>query len=164
MDLITSQDYTNTIENQYELERGKPMPSTNHSQIQTNIVLALAKYRKEFSFFTELNLELTSGRAVPDVCIYPKIAINWRKDVLRRPDAPIIAVEILSPRQALDDITTKIDTIYFPADVKVAWIVFPTLQTVHVLTPDGKTKAYTEGVIRDPTTGIEISIDDIFVD
>ena len=93
-----------------------------------------------------------------------KIAINWRKDVLRRPDAPIIAIEILSPRQALDDITTKIDTIYFPADVKVAWIIFPTLQTVHVLTPDGKTKAYTEGVIRDPTTGIEISIDDIFVD
>ena len=102
MDLITSQDYTNTIENQYELERGKPMPSTNHSQIQTNIVLALAKYRKEFSFFTELNLELTSGRAVPDVCIYPKIAINWRKDVLRRPDAPIIAVEILPRGGAID--------------------------------------------------------------
>ena len=164
MDLIISQNYNDTIENEYELERGKPMPSINHSQIQTNIVLALAKYRKEFSFFTELDLELTSGRAVPDVCIYPKMTINWRKDIIRFTEVPIIAFEILSPRQALDDITTKIDTIYFSADVKAAWIVFPSLQTVHVLTPNGKTKAYTEGVIRDATTGIELSIEDIFAD
>ena len=156
------QDYI--IENEYELERGKPMPSTNHAQIQTNLVLALAPYRKEFSFFTELDLELTSGRAVPDVCIYHKLNINWRKDVLRRTDAPILTFEILSPRQALDDITSKIDTVYFPADVKAAWIIFPTHQTVHVLTPDGKTHAYTEGVIEDATTGIKIAIVDIFAD
>lgn len=150
------------IENQYELERGKPMPSTNHAQIQTNIVLALGSYRKIFSFFTELDLELPSGRAVPDVCIYPKIAINWRKDILRRTDSPFIVFEILSPRQALEDINLKIDNIYFPSDVKAAWIIFPSHQTVHVLTPDGKTRAYTEGVIKDETTGIELAIEDIF--
>ena len=160
MDFEISTTYN--IESQYELERGKPMPSTNHAQIQTNIVLALANYRKDFSFFTELDLELPSGRAVPDVCIYPKIAINWRKDILRRNDSPIIAFEILSPRQALEDINLKIDNIYFPADVKAAWIIFPSHQTVHVLTPNGKTRAYTEGVIRDDTTGIELTIEDIF--
>ena len=162
MELLISQDYKDTVENQYELERGKPMPSTNHSQIQTNLVLALAPYRKEFSFFTELEIELPNGRAVPDVCIYPKIAIDWRKDILRRTEAPILTIEILSPRQALDDINTKIDNIYFQDDVKAAWVILPRNQTVLVLTPDGKTRTYTEGVIRDETTGIDISIADIF--
>jgi Uma2 family endonuclease len=162
MELLFSHDYTDTIENQYELERGKPMPSTNHSQIQTNLVLALAPYRKEFSFFTELEIELPSGRAVPDVCIYPKITINWRKDIIRRTEAPILAIEILSPRQALDDINTKIDNVYFLDEVKAAWIILPRNQTVLVLTPDGKTRTYTEGVIQDETTGIEIAIKDIF--
>ena len=125
-------------------------------------LLALAPYRKEFSFFTELEIELPSGHAVPDVCIYPKIAIDWRKDILRRIEAPILTIEILSPRQALDDINSKIDNIYFQDNVKAAWIILPRNQTVLVLTPDGKTRTYTEGVIRDETTGIELTFEDIF--
>ncbi len=46
----------------YELERGKPMPSENHSAIQLNIGFELkTKYRNQFRFMSELNIEVGGG-------------------------------------------------------------------------------------------------------
>jgi|GEM_PF-3389664 len=44
---------------EYEIERGKPVPSLNHGIIQSNLCFTiLAKYRAEYSVISELSVEL----------------------------------------------------------------------------------------------------------
>ena len=42
----------------YERERGKPMPSKNHSVAQFRLIVALSRYSSDFSILPELNLKL----------------------------------------------------------------------------------------------------------
>ena len=61
----------------YEIERGKPMPSTNHSIIQDNICFELnIRYRKDYRILPELSLDTPSKSTVPDIAIYPKFALD----------------------------------------------------------------------------------------
>ncbi|MEM1123876.1 MAG: hypothetical protein AAGJ18_25790, partial [Bacteroidota bacterium] len=42
---------------QYQRERNKPMPSKNHSAIQSRLIIALGKkYDKKYEFYSELSL------------------------------------------------------------------------------------------------------------
>ena len=158
------------FENQFETEVTEfefntyhRMPSKNHGMLQTRIAgLIDAKYRKEYSALSAVNLDLTSGKAIPDVAIYPKLSFVWDDDVIQMTTPPLIAIEILSPKQAVTDLTDKNNQIYFPAGVKSVWIIIPSLETIYIIPNKGKKKIYTEGVFKDPSTGIELSIEDIF--
>lgn len=171
MDLIQNDDMTAdiTVENfnektDYELERNKPMPSWNHSEIEFALTAALMPYRKEFSIKPELSLELTTGKATPDVCLYPKRKANAAKDVIRMTETPLLTIEILSPKQAYDDIWEKIRDIYFPAGVLSCWLLIPTSRLLQIFTPDGKILTSTTGTVKDPALGIEVNIEDLFQD
>ncbi len=61
----------------YQRERHKPIPSRNHSAIQSRLIIALGKkYDTKYEFFSELSLNLPDVKpAVPDICIYLKK--NW---------------------------------------------------------------------------------------
>jgi Uma2 family endonuclease len=163
---IEVQPTLESLETQYEQERGKPMPSKNHSIIQGNAYFELRnQYGDQYDIFPELSLSLTTdGKgAVPDICIYDKTPRDWEEDVIKTNIPPLLAIEIPSPRQVFDDITDKIRNIYFPAGMKSVWVVLPNVQAVMLFRPNQKTETYNQGVLNDTASGFELNIDKIFM-
>lgn len=74
--------------------------SLNHSRLTSRITWLLsAAYEDEdeYDVLPELDIEMSTGRAKPDVALIPKQVYNWREDIIAFPHAPITAIEILSP-------------------------------------------------------------------
>ena len=158
-----AQPTVDSYETQYEQERGKPMPSKNHSIVQGEMYYQLRnQYGAEFDIFPELSLDLVSGKATPDICIYKKTPRNWKKDVVKTKEVPLLAVEILSPKQNFNDIVDKIEDIYFPAGMKSAWVVLPQIESFMLFKPNEKTKTFNEGIFKDAASGFDIDLDKIF--
>ncbi len=65
---------------EYEQERGKPMPSKNHAFVQHYLGIAFSRYDEQFTILPELSLEVGGRSFVPDLCIYPKLSIDWLHD------------------------------------------------------------------------------------
>ncbi|MBC7920657.1 MAG: Uma2 family endonuclease [Ferruginibacter sp.] len=148
----------------YELERGKPMPSTVHAFIQGNLVYELKdRYRKEFTILPEINLNLPGGRpTVPDLAVYSRFEVDVRHDIIYRTDAPLITIEILSPRQNLQDLIEKTDQ-YFAAGVQSCWIVIPGLKAIAVYHQPGTYDFFTEAsALKDRNLPIELPVSTVF--
>jgi Uma2 family endonuclease len=157
------QEPRSAVEIQYELERNKPMPSLNHAKIQFRLAMQLGlAYSSEFDILPELTIAFPVKPAVPDISIYPKVVDDWKHDIIKRSELPLLAIEILSPRQIFDDITDKINTIYFPAGLKSAWVVLPSVQSVMIFTPNAKPRMYNSGIMQDTASGFEVDLDKIF--
>ncbi len=148
----------------YEAERNKPMPSFNHGALQMQLGASLyIKYAAQFKIVSEVKLALPNvDPAVPDISIFPKMPIDWLNDEIQVTEPPLTVIEILSPKQSVDDIKNKIFNIYFPGGVKSAWLVIPTLRSIHIFSPDRTYKTYNSGKLRDIVTGIELDIDKVF--
>lgn len=138
------------------------MPSKNHSVLEMRIGAALlAVCGDRYEVLPELSLELTTGRCVPDLAIYPKLTFDWLNDELRMTDPPLGVIEILSSTQGLKDITDKLD-IYFGAGVKSVWVVIPTFKTIYIITPDKQTTAFPNGTLIDKSLDIRLDVDALF--
>ena len=146
---------------EYELERGKPMPSQNHAVVQSSIIAALVRDAKEYSILTELSLDLNGNPFVPDISIYPKLDLHPLQDEIKKTEPPVIVIEILSPTQPLDDVIKKAHA-YLKAGVGASWLVQPALETVTVLVAGEKPKFYTSGDVADSATGITVNVEEIF--
>jgi Uma2 family endonuclease len=136
--------------------------SVNHSRTIQRISYYLERYDDIYDILPELEMKLNGKPVKPDVSVYPNLTEDWDTDIISITEPPIVAIEVLSPKQAMTDITDKINNIYFPAGVKSVWIVVPLLQTVTIRTPDGKKLTFSEGIIKDPIINIEIPFDQIF--
>jgi Uma2 family endonuclease len=146
---------------QYELERGKPVPRFKHGIVQGNLIVALAAYREKYSIVPEIDIELNGKPSVPDICIYHKRAVDWTAEEDPITEPPLIAVEIISQSQSIDELVRKGEG-YLAAGVGAVWIVAPSLQTFFVMKANTKIEPYTRGTIKDDATGIEIRVDEIF--
>lgn len=146
---------------EYELERGKPLPSKNHGIVQFNLSLAFGRYAEKYTFIPELSLELGGEPIVPDMSVFPKLEVDWRNDEVKLTDPPLLVVEILSPTQSLDTLVKKAGT-YFEAGVRSCWIVQPVLETIVVLVPGNRPVYFTSGEVVDPATGIAVRVEEIF--
>ncbi len=157
------QDPRSEVEIQYELERNKPMPSLNHARIQARLVRHLANaYSEKYDILSELTIDFPVKSAVPDVSIYPITPADWQNDVIKQVEIPLLAIEILSPRQIFDDILDKIKKIYFPAGMRSVWVVLPSAQSVMIFEPNQKPKTFNSGIMRDEASGFEVDLDKIF--
>lgn len=136
--------------------------SVNHSRTIQRISVHFEQYDDDYDTFPELELKLGGKPVKPDVSVFPNLPEDWESDIMFYTEPPIIAIEVLSPRQGLKEITDKIKNIYLPAGVKSVWIIMPLIQTVIIRTPDGKKRTFSEGIIKDPVTGIEIPFNKIF--
>ena len=148
----------------YEIERGKPMPSLNHSFVQNNLLTELnLNYRQQFTFLPELSIEMPQKpNCVPDISIYPKMKVNFRHDIIAFPQMPLTAIEIISPTQSNDEILLKFER-YFLAGVQSCWLVMPSLEAINVYSYIGKYKFFdNEMTLFDKVTNIEISLAEIF--
>lgn len=146
---------------EYELERGKPMPSKNHGLVQASLCAHLFRSGGDYSILSELSLELGGRKLTPDLSVYSKLITDWQHDEVRMTEPPLMVVEILSPRQSVDDLVQKADA-YFEAGVKSCWIVQPTFESIAVLEPETKPNLYTHGEVVDPATGVTVKIEEIF--
>ncbi|MCY7358465.1 MAG: Uma2 family endonuclease [Rudanella sp.] len=139
------------------------MSSLNHSDLQTRLgFLLMSAYRQKYSIYTELDFDFASGKTRPDLCIMPKRKANWLADEIVMQDVPFTTIEILSPEQSLNSLTERIYKKHFPAGVKTVWLVVPTVQTVSILLPDRKQVNFSQGIITDPVTNIQLNLNDIF--
>jgi len=146
---------------EYEQERGKPMPSLNHSLVQSNLIYELRRrFGEEYTILSELTLDMQPA-AIPDLCVYPILSPNWLHDEIRTVQPPLLVVEIISPSQSVDELIPKIER-YFTAGVKSCWLVQPPLQQIAVFTPEMEPVVFTRGPVQDPASGFSVNIEDIF--
>ncbi len=147
----------------YEIERGKPMPSFNHSAIQLNTGIALAsRYRTKYRFTSETSLELEGWGSTPDVLIFPPMPLNLKADKIRVKESPLGVIEILSPTQSLNDLVDKAD-LYFENGVKSCWIIIPSMGGVAIYAAPGKYTFFNENdTARDQVLGLEVPVAELF--
>ena len=152
----TSQPEISTL-SEYEIERNKPMPSLNHSAIQINLGTELRnRYKDQYRLVSELSLDLSDWPSVPDLCIYPKMALNLKKDVTTMTEPPLCAIEIISPNQSVDELRAKAEK-YFEHGVRSCWIVIPAFANIYVFSsPDDYEIFRATETLRD--TGLDISL------
>ncbi len=145
------------------------MGSHNHSMVQANLA-HLFKLLDDYTVFIELSLDVKSldqtrykvkDEAIPDLSLYPKRSLSIPYDILRMTEMPLLAVEILSPRQGTASILEKFDA-YFALGIQSNWLVDPLTQTVHVYQSPTQRKTFSDGQVVDPTLNIRIPVADIF--
>lgn len=150
------------IDNSYELERGKPMPSEIHGYIQGKLIARLYAYEDKYNFFSELSLDLNEWGSVPDITIYPKRKLNFREDRIEVTTPPLCAIEILSPSQSLQELVNKASN-YFQHGVKSCWLVIPSLENIYVFSsPESYNIFRSSQTLSDPALGIELELSKIF--
>jgi len=158
MDVITSQQISD-----YEIERGKPMPSKIHARLQTRIAIYLGvHYADQYECFTEITLDTPGEKTVPDICICPIEPVDFFHDEIKRKDPPLVTIEILSPSQILQTLLDKTND-YFSFGVKSCWVVIPALQSIYVFKAPQDHEVFAMGdELHDPNLDIRIPMDVIF--
>lgn len=146
---------------EYELERGKPMPSKNHAIIQTRLIVQFDG-NKTYEPLSEVTLDIGMGHPVtPDISIFPRAPMDLWNDEIRVSDPPLVAVEIVSFSQSSAEMTKKVRS-YLQHGVKSCWLVDPPMQQITVFTADGKKKTFEEGIVTDPVTGLTADLAVVF--
>lgn len=149
---------------EYELERGKPMPSKAHAFIQKRLLVWLdTKTQNRFEVLPELSLQLPEGRfVVPDLAVFAPMKIDVLDDEIRVTEVPLAVIEILSPQQPIQDVHKKAET-YFELGVQSYWLVIPPLRSVYVFdSPQHSDVFGSDEVLTDPRLQVEVPLADIF--
>jgi Uma2 family endonuclease len=148
---------------EYEAQRGKPMPSKNHSIIQRNLTVCLLKYYGEiYEIMPEISLELNDWESTPDIAIFPKMEIDFLEDEIRLVESPMGIIEILSPTQTFTELIQKINK-YFKNGVKSCWLVIPLVKNIYVFTSITEYKIFNfQDLLKDEILNIEIPVNEIF--
>jgi Uma2 family endonuclease len=153
--------YETQFDNEFSIS--EDVGSLNHSKLQARITTALNNdYGDEYEALTEISLDLPTGTVEPDVAVFPLIEDDWKNDVVKTSELPILVIEILSPKQLLTDVADKIVKTYLKAGIKSVWLIIPTYKTIYVIHSKDEESTFTHGRVIDPVSGIELDIDAIF--
>ncbi len=147
----------------YELERNKHTPSKLHAIIQANTVFELKSlYSADFDVFSELTLAFDAGDVVPDICLFLKGTLSFTEDEVRINTPPVLAIEILSPTQTLQELLTK-SSAYFQNGVCSYWLIIPPLRSVHVFSSPQTYEVYKQqDTLKDPALNVQLDLAKIF--
>jgi Uma2 family endonuclease len=144
----------------YYQERGKSMPSINHSIVQMRIGALLLRDER-YTVASELALNLNGWKSTPDIVVYPYRTIDWLHDEVRSTEPPLLTVEIVSPSQNVTNLVEKAEQ-YLANGVQSAWVVQPALRLISILTKGVQPITYTSGTLTDPALGITLQMEEIF--
>jgi Uma2 family endonuclease len=136
--------------------------SLNHSRLAYRLGNLLSKYETKYDILPELDFELIGNKAKPDIAICNKMPVDWLHDVIRLNEPPVTVIEILSPKQAYNDLTDKMYDTYFRAGVQSVWIILPTVKTLQLFIQGQTVKHFNDTVFNDPVNGIEVDIKELF--
>lgn len=151
------------VKSDYELERGKPMPTRNHAILQQRILFEiLVRYPKKFTVLPELNLNILGNKLVPDLAVFTGLLGFLAHDQNIVSDMPLIVVEIISPSQSVTELTAKAEQ-YLQAGVTSYWLVVPELMNIAISSELGVYQTFNKtDTLLDPATGIELELAQLF--
>jgi Uma2 family endonuclease len=134
------------------------MPSFNHSYICNRLLKQLFT-NDQIEALPELTLNIEKG-ITPDISIYPKekVAPDFLNDFAKYPDMPILAIEIISASQNIQDLLEK-SRLLVKHNVKAVWTIEPFTNTIFVTTPSGIQK-FPSQVIE--SEGVKVDFKQIF--
>lgn len=135
-------------------------PSYNHSYLAYRIAKLLDQGEK-FNVHIEVTLDIEGADYIPDIALYQRKKIDFLHDKIKSEEPPLMVVEILSPKQSVNEVTEKIE-IYLRAGVKSCWLVIPPTKTIIVFNDINNPVSCSTGVLTDPVLSFGISMDDVF--
>ncbi|MCP4351366.1 MAG: Uma2 family endonuclease [Desulfobacterales bacterium] len=121
------------------------MPSLNHSYICSRILRQLFQ-NDSIEALTELTIDIDNG-LTPDICVYPSEFINpnFSRDIAKVQQMPILAIEVISASQNIQDILEKAERLV-KKGVKAVWTVEPYTRSIFVTTEEGENILYNQPV------------------
>ncbi|HDN26940.1 MAG TPA: Uma2 family endonuclease [Thioploca sp.] len=157
-----------------EEEEYQEMGSLNHSIVQAQIT-GLLYPDERFRVMVELSLDAsqidlsqfglkTKDELKPDVCIYPRsVGLSEPTDILKMLDMPLLAIEVVSPKQGLDDILAKFKA-YFAVGIQSCWLAVPAIKSIAVYSQPIRFKAFNmnDTDIIDEVLDIHLPIQKVF--
>ncbi|MCW5211821.1 Uma2 family endonuclease [Desulfobulbus sp. TB] len=135
-------------------------PSYNQSYLVYRIAKVLDQGDK-YNLHIEMTLDLNGTDYISDIALYRKEQIDFLHDKVKTDKPPLLLVEILSPKQAVNEITEKIE-VYLQAGVQSCWLVIPPTRTIVLFQDIHHPQSYSSGRFTDPVTGLEVAVEDIF--
>jgi Uma2 family endonuclease len=135
-------------------------PSYNHSYLAYRIAKLLDQSEKH-NIHIEMTLDIGGADYVPDIALCEKGQIDFLHDKIKTAEPPVLVVEILSPKQAVNEITEKFE-VYLQAGVKSCWLVIPPTKTIVVFHDINQPCSYSNGRLNDPAAGLEVSLEAVF--
>ena len=152
------------------------MPSFKHSRVQTNLTVLLGN-EERFETFVELSLDIgdidlsrfrikAKDELVPDICVYsessPQLDETVDDDLLKVPEMPDLAIEVLSPSQSVSFLVRKIKA-FLALGVKSCWLVMPSVEVINIYSSNHKkTFDLNDSEIVDEIMDIHLPIQNIF--
>ena len=114
-------------------KQDEEMPSLNHSYICLQILRQLLQNEK-VEPLPELTLDIANG-LTPDISIFPKEQIhpNFFRDVSKFQQMPVLAIEVISSSQTIEELLEKAAQL-IQAGVKAVWTIEPHSRSVFVTT------------------------------
>lgn len=154
-----------------ELEDIDKVGSFNHGYVQMRVG-SLFEQSGKYTPVSELTLDVRNvdlsrfdirsrEEIKPDISLYPKRGLSRPRDILRMNEMPLLAVEIVSPKQGLYDLVEKIK-VYFELGINSCWLIEPTINAVTVYASSDEWETYTRGEIIDPVLEIRLTVEEIF--
>lgn len=161
------------IEYNQDQDEDVDVGSFNHALVQANLTRLLGNLGK-YTVCTELSLNVSNVElnqfdidnkmeVKPDVCIYPKRGLSVPNDILKMTEMPLLAIEVLSPKQGNYTILEKFK-LYFELDVKSCWLVLPSIDAVTVYSSINNYQTFTkrDSEVIDEVLDIRLPITEIF--
>ena len=132
--------------------------SLNRSYLCLQIIRQLLE-NPEIEPLPELTLDIDKG-VTPDICVYPKAKIqpNFRRDVTRFAEMPILAIEVISASQNIQDLLIKADAMV-KSGVKAVWTIEPFSGSIFVTDASGEKVLYNQEI---ESEGIKVDFKKIF--
>jgi Uma2 family endonuclease len=146
------------VEEIIEEQEEKEMPSFNHSYICKEVLRQLFENDK-IDALPELTLDIEKG-ITPDISIYPREIVkpNFLQDVVRFPVMPVLAIEVISASQNIQDLLEKA-RILTAFGTKAVWTIEPFGRTIFVTTKDGEKIFHNQEI---ESEGIKVDFRKIF--
>lgn len=135
------------------------MTTYNHSYICLEILTQLIP-NQAIKPLPELTLDVGKG-IKPDISVFSKDQApppNYLKDITRYNKMPLLAIEVISPSQDVQDLLDKADMLV-KEGVKTVWTIEPFGRTIFITTKDGTEIVHNTMVESD---GVSIDFAKIF--
>ena len=136
------------------------MPGFEHALCQMRLGAQFMQ-SLDYLVLSELNLELDGWRCVPDICVFPAAMQASLRQQTWVTEVPLVAVEIASPSQTLDEASAKIEKL-LEHGVRSVWFVLPMTRVISIFQKGSLPMSATTGTLIDPATGIAVKVEEIF--
>lgn len=134
------------------------MPTLNQSYVCSQIMRQLLP-NEQIEVLPELTLAIGNG-LTPDISVYPKgeIKPNFWSDITRFEKPPLVAIEIISPTQNIQDLLEKAKVLV-QSGAKAVWTIEPFSYSIWVTT-EKETRLFHNTIVE--SEGIKVDFQKIF--